>query len=112
MPAFAVAAPQVVGHRRALVDMGVGTPQYKNYFDYGSHTSGGGQRGWANCPCRGCIKYWFVASASREEMCAALYLWAEHGRLDPVHERPAHLAFLPNDADINDALARIRLVDF
>ena len=65
---------------RVIVDAGPGTLAFKMYFD---NFSGGGahQRGFADCPCHGCIKYRPVHDESKETFCAwFLFVAAAWGR--------------------------------
>lgn len=97
--------------RRCLVDLGPGTVQYKVWFDHASHQSGH-RRAFANCPNNSCIKYVKIGSSSRQHVCAALYMWADHGRLNPGHERADHLGWWPSEPEVQSCASILRLFDF
>eukprot|EP00972_Heterocapsa_arctica_P007490 1092612-Heterocapsa_arctica.AAC.1 len=63
--------PMVTGSglRRAIVDMGEGTPICHIFFD---NFTGGSvhQRGFLDCPHHGCIKYKLVYDESMSRYCA------------------------------------------
>ena len=65
------------------------------YFDHFSHQSGV-QRGWADCPAHGCIRYKFVHEfSSREHFVADMLAWLQAG-IDGSHAtKDAHLQYSP-----------------
>jgi hypothetical protein len=97
--------------RRAIVDMGEGTPICRIFFD---NFTGGSvhQRGFVDCPHHGCIKYKLVYDESMSRYCAWMYLWLRHGVEHPDIDRASHLQWEPRVEDVDVAEASIRTVPF
>jgi hypothetical protein len=106
--------PSVVAssvRRRAIVDLGEGTPIIRVFFD---NFTGGSvhQRGFVDCPHHGCIKYKLVYDESMSRYCAWMYLWLRHGIEHPDIDRATHLQWEPRVEDVDAAETTIRTVPF